>query len=108
VAWCRERKIGDMALGRVCSPVASTCTASSTTISSVSVDVFDDIVTKSMLLDFRILPFQSYVGYDVILSIDTLIKHRLLWTTFRHRFITQPEPATPIIAWHAYQHDRSV
>jgi hypothetical protein len=55
----------------VCSPVASSCTASSTTISSVSVDVFDDIVTKSMLLDFRILPFQSNVGYDVILSIKT-------------------------------------
>jgi hypothetical protein len=29
--------------------------------------------------------------------IDTLIKHQLLWTTFRHRFITQPEPATPIV-----------
>jgi hypothetical protein len=42
------------------------------------------------------LPFQSNVGYDVILDIDTLIKHQLLWTTFRHRFITQPEPATPI------------
>jgi hypothetical protein len=48
-----------------------------------------------MLLDFRVLPFQSNVGYDVILSIDTLMKHQLLWTTFRHRFVTQPEPATP-------------
>jgi hypothetical protein len=76
--WCRERfprKIGDTASGRVCSPVASTCTASTTTLSSVSVDVFDDIVIKSMILDFRVLPFQSNVGYDVILSIDTLIKH---------------------------------
>jgi hypothetical protein len=73
-AWCRERfprKIGDAASGRVCSPVASTCTASTTTISSVSVDVFGDIVNKSMLLDFRVLPFQSNVGYDIILSIDT-------------------------------------
>jgi hypothetical protein len=98
-AWCREhfpRKIGDTASGRVCSPVASTCTASTTTLSSVSVDVFDDIVKKSMLLDFRILLFQSNVEYDVILAIDTLMKHQLLWTTFRHRFITQPEPATPI------------
>jgi hypothetical protein len=53
--WCRERfprKIGDTASGRVCSPVASTCTASTTTLSSVSVDVFDDIVIKSMILDF--------------------------------------------------------
>jgi hypothetical protein len=49
-----------------------------------------------MLLDFRILPFQSNVGYEVILSIDTLVKHQLLWTTFCHRFATQPEPATPI------------
>jgi hypothetical protein len=49
-----------------------------------------------MLLDFRVLPFQSNVGYDVILGIETLIKHQLLWTTFRHRFITQLEPATPI------------
>jgi hypothetical protein len=60
-AWCRERfprKIGDTASGRVCSPIASTCTASMTTISSISVDIFDDIVSKSMLLDFRILPFQ--------------------------------------------------
>jgi hypothetical protein len=97
--WCRERfprKIGDMASRRVCSPVASTCTTSKTTLSSVSVDVFDDFVNKLTLLDFRILPFQSNVGYDVILAIDTLIKHQLLWTTFRHRFITQPEPATPI------------
>jgi hypothetical protein len=34
-AWCRERfphKIGDTVLGRVCSPVASTCTASQTTL----------------------------------------------------------------------------
>jgi hypothetical protein len=98
-AWCRERfprKIGDTVSGRVCLPVASTCTASKTTLSSVSVYVFDDFVNKSMLLDFRILPFQSNVGYDVILAIDTLIKHQLLWTTFRHRFITQSEPATPI------------
>jgi hypothetical protein len=36
------------------------------------------------------------VGYDVILFIDTLIKHQPLWTTFRHRFTTQPEPTTPI------------
>jgi hypothetical protein len=49
-----------------------------------------------MLLDFRIMPFQSKVGYDVILSIDTLVKHQLLWTTFCHRFTTQPESATPI------------
>jgi hypothetical protein len=49
-----------------------------------------------MLLDFRILPFQSNVVYDVILAIETLVKYQLLWTTFRHRFITQPEPATPI------------
>jgi hypothetical protein len=62
-------------------------------ISSVSVDGFDDIVTKSMSLDFRVLPFQSNLGYDGILAIDTLIKHQLLWTTFRHRFTTQPEPA---------------
>jgi hypothetical protein len=98
-AWCREhfpRKIGDTASGHVCSPVTSTCTTNSTTVSSVSVDVFDDIVNKSILLDFCILPFQSNVGYDVILSIGTLIKHQLLWTTFRHRFIPQPEPATPI------------
>jgi hypothetical protein len=77
-AWYRERfprKIGDTASGRVCSPVASTFTASSTTLSSVSVDVFDDIVNKSMMLDFRILPFQSNVGYDVILAIKTLAKH---------------------------------
>jgi hypothetical protein len=92
-AWCREhfpRTIGDTASGRVCSPIASICTASSKTLSSVGVDVFDDIVNKSMSLDFRILPFQSNVGYDVILAIDTLIKHQLLWTTFRHRFTTQP------------------
>jgi hypothetical protein len=78
-AWYREhfpRKIGETASGRVCSPVTSTCTASNTTISSVSVDVFDDIVTKSMLLDFPILPFQSNVGYDVILSIDILEHNR--------------------------------
>jgi hypothetical protein len=56
------RKIGDTASGRVCSPVASTCTASKTTLSSVSVDVFDDIVNKSMMLDFQVLPFQSNVG----------------------------------------------
>jgi hypothetical protein len=96
--WCRERfsrKIGDTASGRVCSPVASTCTASTTTLSSVSVDIFDDIVIKSMISDFRVLPFQSNVGYDVILAIDTLIQHRFQWTTFRHRFITQPKPATP-------------
>jgi hypothetical protein len=49
-----------------------------------------------MLLDFHVLPFKSNVGYDVILSIDTLITHQILWTTFRHRFITQPEPATPL------------
>jgi hypothetical protein len=48
-----------------------------------------------MIFDFRVLPFQSNVGYDVILAIDTL-HHQLLWTTFRHRFITQAEPATPI------------
>jgi hypothetical protein len=73
-AWCREwfpRRNGDTASGRVCSLVASTCTASTTTISSISVDVFDDIVNKSMLLDFRILSFKSNVGYDVILTIDT-------------------------------------
>jgi hypothetical protein len=64
-------------------------------LSSISVDVFDDIVNKSMILDFRVLPFQSNVGYDVILAIDTLIQHQLLWTTFRHRFIIQTEPATP-------------
>jgi hypothetical protein len=49
--WCREHfqwKIKDMASGRVCSPDTSTYIASSTTISSVSVDVFDDIVTQSM------------------------------------------------------------
>jgi hypothetical protein len=94
-AWCRERfprKIGDTASGRVCSPVASTCTASTTTISSISVDVFDDVVNKSMLLD----SFQSNIGYDVILTIETLVKHKLLWTTFHHRIITQSEPATPL------------
>jgi hypothetical protein len=77
-AWCREhfpRKIGNTVSGRVCKPVASTCTASSTTLSSVSVDVFDDIVIKSMLLDFQILPFQSNEGYDIILAIDSLIHH---------------------------------
>jgi hypothetical protein len=57
--------------------------------------IFDDIVNKSMILDFQVLPFQSNVEYDVILAIDTLIQHQLLWMTFRHRFITQPEPATP-------------
>jgi hypothetical protein len=80
-AWCRDhfpRKIGGTSSGRVCSPLASTCTASMTTISSISVDIFDDIVSKSMLLDFHVLPFQSNVGYDVILSIDTLITHQLL------------------------------
>jgi hypothetical protein len=30
-----------------------------------------------MLLDFRILPFKSNVGYDVVLAIDTLIQHQL-------------------------------
>jgi hypothetical protein len=77
-ARCRERfprEIEDTASGRVCSAVAFTCTASSTTVSSVSVDVFDDIVNKSMMLDFRMLPFQSNVGYDVILAIETLVKH---------------------------------
>jgi hypothetical protein len=91
-AWYREhfpRKIGDTASGRVCLRVTSSCTASSTTISSVSVDFFDNIVNKSMLLDLCILLFQSNVGYDVILSIDTLIKHQLLWTTFRRRLIPQ-------------------
>jgi hypothetical protein len=58
-----------------------------------------------MLLDFRILPFQSNVGYDVILAIETLVKHQRLWTTFRHRFITQSEPATPIDLLAAHYHD---
>jgi hypothetical protein len=30
-----------------------------------------------MLLDFRILPFQSNLGYEVILSIDTLSNLRI-------------------------------
>jgi hypothetical protein len=112
-AWCREhfpRKIGDTASGRVCSPVTSSCTVSSTTISSVSVDVFDDIVTKSMLLDFRNLPFQSNVGYDVVLTID---RHTRKTPTSVDDVSSQIHNTTGAghsnrFAYRAYQHNGSI